>query len=77
MAEETGEKDDVLTALQECQQRLSELKQGDDLIQQAENTFGRLADRVDTVLHERRVTPDRRGVNRAGADRRRNSRNVA
>ncbi len=81
MSEDTGnksgDKDAVLQALHDCQQTLSQLKAGDDLVQQAENAFGQLANRVDSVLRERRVTPDRRAVVRAGLDRRRNNRGSA
>lgn len=66
-----ADNDAVLKALQDCQQTLGELKATDDLVEQAENAFGRLAERVDLVLEERRVTPDRRAVIRAGEDRRR------
>jgi hypothetical protein len=71
------EKDAVLQALRDCDQKLQQLKTGEQLADHAENAFGELADTVETVLEERRVRPDRRGVGRAGGDRRRSRHSTA
>ena len=63
-------KDSIQEALQKCQKELDESKQSGGLAENAAEAFHRLATRVDGVLEERRVTPDRRGTRRSARDRR-------
>jgi len=63
--------DSIQDALKKCQQELDESKQAGGLTENAAEAFHRLATRVDDVLEERRITPDRRAVKRSAEDRRR------
>ena len=62
--------DPIQDALAECEKALDESKKAGGLAEKAADAFRQLGTRVDGVLEERRVQPDRRSVSRAAADRR-------
>ena len=63
--------DAVLLALKTCQQKLRQLKAGQQLSHAAGSAFTELANEVDRVLEERRSGTDRRKRLRFTPDRRR------
>jgi hypothetical protein len=70
MKGESGTPEDVVEALEECEEHVDHLKRENKLLRDASGTFGALAERLNATLEMERRLGERRAIPRASADRR-------
>jgi hypothetical protein len=70
MKDESGTPEDVVEALEECEERVDHLKRENKLLRDAAGTFGALAERLNATLEMERRSGERRTMPRGSGDRR-------